>query len=168
VEICLVRHAIAVERDARGYTDDRARPLTPEGRKRMKAAAAGLRTLVKPQAILTSPVLRARQTAEILGEAFGLKQRLLEALGNGDHGATVAACQAGREQSVILVGHEPWMSELLSVLVAGSAGTAASVFRKGAAALISFDGAPAAGTGTLEWLLQPGQLRRLARPHAAP
>ena len=59
MELCLVRHAIAVERGSKGYQDDRARPLTPEGRKRMAQAALGLKSLVQPEAVLTSPILRA-------------------------------------------------------------------------------------------------------------
>ena len=163
MEICLVRHAIAVERGSKGYQDDRARPLTPEGRKRMAEAARGLKSLVQPEAIFTSPILRAKQTAEILGDAFGLKPRLLEPLGNGDHAAAVAACGRASEESIMLVGHEPWMSELLSVLLTGTESQMASVFRKGAAALVTMQAGAAPGSGTLEWLLQPGQLRRMAK-----
>lgn len=59
MELLLVRHAIAVERNSKGYIDDRARPLTPEGRKRMAESAAGIAKLFTPAEILTSPVLRA-------------------------------------------------------------------------------------------------------------
>lgn len=161
MQLCLVRHAIAVERGSGPYEDDRARPLTPEGRKRMREAVAGLKQLFTPELILTSPVLRARQTAEILESAFKTPVRVLDGLGNGDHHLVISSCAALREASVLLVGHEPWMSELLSLLTTGEASSLASVFRKGAAALVSTFGPPAPGNATLEWLIQPGALRRI-------
>lgn len=163
MQICLVRHAIAVERGTGGYVEDSARPLTPEGRDRMQMAARGLQTLFEPQAIFTSPILRARQTAGILAGVYGLPVQPLEALATGDHRAAIVACAAANMDAVALVGHEPWMGELLSMLLTGDAGLAQSLFRKGAAALVSTYGAPAPGNGTLEWLIQPGALRRLAR-----
>src|SRR5512139_4283188 len=119
MQICLVRHAIAVERGTAGFADDRARPLTPEGRSRMKAGAQGLKRLVTPEAILTSPILRAKQTADILEDVCKAPVKLLDALGTGEHSAAIEACAASGRERVILVGHEPWMSELLSVLLAG-------------------------------------------------
>lgn len=161
MEICLIRHAIAVERGTKGYQDDRARPLTPEGRTRMKAGAKGLKALFVPQVILTSPVLRAKQTAEILEDVFRVPVIQLEALGRGDHAETLRQLSGPDSARTALVGHEPWMSELLSVMVAGHAGAVASVFKKGAAALVSSDGAPEPGRCVLEWLVQPGALRRM-------
>ena len=161
MEICLVRHAIAVERGTSGYQDDRARPLTPDGRTRMKAAARGLKQLFAPQLILTSPVLRAKQTAEILEDVFRVPVIEVEALGRGDHAETLKQLAGPDSARTALVGHEPWMSELLSVMVAGDAGTMLSVFKKGAAALVTSDRAPEAGRCVLQWLLQPAALRRL-------
>jgi phosphohistidine phosphatase SixA len=70
VDICLVRHAIAVERGTPGYEDDFARPLTADGRKRMTLAAAGLAKVFGAQMILTSPLVRAAQTADVLHNQF--------------------------------------------------------------------------------------------------
>ena len=161
MEICLVRHAIAVERGTKGYIDDRARPLTPEGRTRMKEAAKGLKHLFQPQEILTSPLLRARQTAEILQDVFGVPVIQMEALGRGDHAGTLKQLSGPDTARTALVGHEPWMSELLSVMVAGEPDAMSSVFKKGAAALVTSDGPPEAGRCVLQWLLQPAALRRL-------
>jgi len=163
MQLCLVRHAIAVERGTAGYVDDRARPLTPEGRKRMKEAASGLKQIFRPEAILSSPILRAKQTADILADVLDAPITIADALGNGDHHALLAACGASGRESLALVGHEPWMSELLSTLLAGEPHLVSTVFRKGAAALVSTYGPPAPANGSLEWLLQPGMLRRLAR-----
>ena len=161
MNLCLVRHAIAVDRGS-AYIDDRARPLTPEGRKRMAEGARGLKRLFRAEGIYSSPLLRARQTAEILAETFELKVRLLDALGNGDHPGTLAACASHGDESVFLVGHEPWMGELLSLLLTGDAGAMSVVFKKGAAALVATAGAPAAGNGILEWMAPPSMLRRQA------
>jgi len=162
MQLCLIRHAIAVERTSTGYQDDRARPLTPDGRARMAEAARGLARLFEPEAIITSPVLRARQTADILADTFKVPVRVLEALGTGDHSGVLAKLGASHEAAVALVGHEPWMSELLSLLLTGSPDTMAATFKKGTAALVSTVGAPRAGNATLEWLIQPSGLRRLA------
>ncbi len=129
----------------------------------MAQAALGLKSLVQPEAILTSPILRAKQTADILGDTFGLKPRVLEPLGTGDHAGALAGCGGSGARSVMLVGHEPWMSELLSLLLTGADDGMSSVFRKGAAALLTMPGAAAPGAGTLEWLLQPSALRKLGK-----
>ncbi len=159
MQLCLVRHAIAVERSS-AFVDDRARPLTPEGRKRMAEAAAGLKKLFPASEILSSPLLRARQTAEILSDCYGAKVRLLDGLGNGDHFAALNGCRSVRD-GAILVGHEPWMSELLSLMLTGNATEVAVVFKKGAAACVSLEGGIAPGAGVLEWMAQPAMLRRL-------
>ena len=161
MELLLVRHAIAVERGTGSYVDDRARPLTPEGRKRMAEVAAGLARLFSPAEILTSPVLRARQTAEILAKTWRCPISELEGLGNGDHAATLSAAARRAADRVALVGHEPWMGELLSYLLTGDPATVTAPFRKGGAALLeSFDGR-AAGDWSLIWAMPPAALRRL-------
>jgi phosphohistidine phosphatase len=159
MQLCLVRHAIAAER-GRAYPDDRERPLTGEGRKRMAEAAQGLKRLFPATAILTSPLLRARQTADVLATAYGFKPTIVEALGEGDHAGAFKACKKLTEPA-ILVGHEPWMGELLSLLLTGSAEAMSAVFKKGAAACVSTSSPPAPGGAVLEWLAQPAMLRRL-------
>jgi phosphohistidine phosphatase len=129
----------------------------------MKEASLGLNELFRPEAILSSPILRAKQTADILADVWKVPVSLADGLGNGDHRGLIVTCASSGRESLALVGHEPWMGELLSTLLTGEAGLASSVFRKGAAALVSTYGPPAAGNGTLEWLLQPGMLRRLGR-----
>jgi phosphohistidine phosphatase len=162
--LCLVRHGLAGERGPQ-WPDDRLRPLTAEGRAKMKAAAAGLATLIAPQLILTSPLVRAAQTAEIVADALpGVPVRTCDALANGDHAALLAeAAAAGDGALVVAVGHEPSISEALSWLLTGDASAATFDVKKGAAALVTFAGAPAAGAGTLEWLLPPKTLRALSR-----
>lgn len=164
MEICLVRHAIAVERGTPGYEDDSRRELTAEGRVRMIEAAAGLRRVFTPQTILTSPLVRAAETAEILRKAYGLgKARVCEALASDDCDAVLRALEEVDADAVALVGHEPWMSELLSYLLTGAAGGMTATFKKGAAALVMSEGPPRPGECWLEWLSQPGMLRRMGR-----
>jgi phosphohistidine phosphatase len=163
VDILLVRHGIAVERGTRGYEDDAARPLTSAGRERMFEAARGLERLFTPQVIFTSPILRATQTAEILRSVYQLgKPRVCDALGTGDHLALISALEEGDVGSVALVGHEPWMSELLSLLLTGYVSAVSTNFKKGACALVRTDDLRP-GNCWLEWLIQPAALRRMAQ-----
>lgn len=164
MDICLVRHAVAVERGSPGFEDDAKRPLTPQGRARMVEAAGGLKRLFTPQVILTSPLVRAAETAEILRKGYGLgKPRVCDALATGDHDRVLAAIEEADAGAVALVGHEPWMSELLAYLLTGDRTGMASIFKKGAAALVVSAADPAPGNCWLEWLIQPGTLRRLGQ-----
>lgn len=163
MQVCLVRHAIAVERGATGVPDD-ARPLTARGRKRMEQAAAGLAILVRPDLVLSSPLLRAVQTAEILVAAFGLRGFIRsDTLADGDNDRLFTEIAKTAARMAVAVGHEPYMSGTLSYALTGQVGTINSEFKKGGAALISFETRPRAAAGTLEWLLPPGALRALAR-----
>lgn len=163
MDILLVRHGIAVERGTRGYEDDAKRPLTPAGRQRMVEAARGLERVFTPQAIFTSPLVRAAQTAEILQGVYQLgKPRVCEALGTGDHQGLISALEESDVGSVALVGHEPWMSELLSLLLTGYVSAVSTNFKKGACALVRCDDLRP-GNCWLEWLIQPAALRRMAQ-----
>ena len=167
MHLCLVRHAIAVERGLPGFECDYDRPLTEKGRARMREAAAGLQQLFAPEAVLSSPLVRARQTAEILLDAYGLRGlHLSDALATGNDRALFADVEALGVENVIAVGHEPFMSETLAVALTGERGGLAALFKKGAAALLSFDGAIAPGAARLEWLVQPAVLRAIAAGHA--
>ena len=161
MEICLVRHGIAQDRGS-AYPDDDLRPLTEEGLARMREAVAGLRTLFVPDLILTSPLVRARRTAEILATANpGVPIRACDALAHGtldDLCKALAECGVAR---VAATGHEPQLSMAVSYLVAGHDGSRV-LMKKGAAALIACQ-APAAGRGELQWLLQPAALRAIRR-----
>lgn len=128
----------------------------------MTEATVGLSRLFVAEQILSSPLLRARQTAEILGKAWKLRVAEEEGLGNGEHGAVIGSLGRSGADRVALVGHEPWMSELLSVLLTGDPSLVASEFKKGAAALVTCVGEPAAGNFRLSWLVPPGALRAMA------
>jgi phosphohistidine phosphatase len=160
VRLLIVRHAIAVPRGAPGPDADR--PLTPRGTRRFESAAAGLaRALPRPDALLTSPWTRARQTADILAAAWGrLKPKDTPALAGGSFEA-LAQALAGypKDACVALVGHEPWLSELLARLL-GSPEAEHLVFRKGGTAVVDLDG-PLEEGGTLVAFMPPRLMRRL-------
>jgi phosphohistidine phosphatase len=152
----MVRHGIAAERGS--YTDDGLRPLTDRGRDRMQAAAQGLATLLQPDVILTSPLVRARETAELIAGTTGASIQLCEALASGDHESLMAAAHA---ETVIAVGHEPHISSYLEWAL-GTKHLPVEI-KKGSAALVMFEGAPGPGAGELEWFMPPRALRELRK-----
>ena len=161
-ELYLVRHAIAAERGAE-WPDDTKRPLTVRGMARFKDAVRGLHRLdVVIDEIFTSPLMRARQTADLL--AAGLAStpvvKTLEALAPDHAPAAVltALARAARRSRIALVGHEPGLGELAGHLV----GTRRAIpFRKGGVARIDLGSISARRIGTLIWLLPPKVLREL-------
>lgn len=159
-----MRHAIAVERGTAGYEDDGLRPLTGRGRERMREAAAGLRTLFTPEAILTSPLLRAKETAAILSAAYRLPPaRRVDELATGEHETLLAELAELDAGAVLCVGHEPHISGLLSYLLSGREELVAAPFRKGGAALVSCTADNSAGAWALVWMATPALLRAIAR-----
>lgn len=167
MRILIVRHAIAVDRAEPAHADqpDEARPLTPKGRRRMRRAARGLHRLLPDLDVLaTSPLVRARQTAELLGRAYGLHDapatvaalvpdtplaEVRDWLNAQDGGATIA-----------LVGHEPQLSRLIAWLIADREQPFTELTR-GGACLLECDAPIVEGTARMAWLLRAGQLRRL-------
>ena len=118
----LVRHAIAFEHDPEAWPDDRDRPLTPEGRRRFRRAARGLRALeVLPDAVLSSRYVRAWQTAEILvDDARWPAPRPCPALESAARPAdALSGPRPRRRRPPALVGHEPHIRQLESLLVCG-------------------------------------------------
>ncbi len=165
MELLIVRHAIAVERNTRRWPDDADRPLSPKGVARAAKAAAGIKQLVRaPTRVLASPLVRAQQTAAILSEVAGWpsSRECAELAPGAAPEALLAALRRLPEARVALVGHEPGLSRLLAVALPGDAGTGAFRFRKMGAALLHFAGAARPGGARLEWLV-PAKLLRAAR-----
>jgi phosphohistidine phosphatase len=165
MDVYIVRHAIAEERDPERWPDDSRRPLSPEGEARFRSAARGLRRLVpEVDIVLASPYVRAWQTAEILHEEAGwAAPEPAPALEPSFPHAAVELLRGHAGRSVALVGHEPHLSELASLLVSGDEHALRLELKKGATVLIAFDARPAAGTGTLRWVATPKILRGLDR-----
>jgi phosphohistidine phosphatase len=165
MELIFLRHGLAADlEDWKG--DDADRPLTAEGADRTKEVVRGLRALkVRPDAILSSPLLRARETAEIAkkGLITDTKVELVDELAlSASPDRLIARLADLAEKPVVLcVGHEPHISTTMSAMVSGK--TAASFeVKKAGACCIRFTGIPKAGAGTLLWLLPPKFLRVIA------
>lgn len=163
IQLFLVRHAIAEEAGA-AWPDDDQRPLSRDGIRKWKRAARGLATVLpKVDALLTSPLVRTCQTAEILAQALTPAPRLtlFEALRPGTTaGKAIAALKARPTRGVVvLVGHEPMLSELAATLLHLEGPLA---FKKGSAMAIVSRGLGARGPARLEWFLTPRVLRGLA------
>lgn len=162
--IYLVRHGIAAARFA--GTDDRARALTPEGFEKMRFIKDALANLgVKFDEIWTSPLLRARQTADILatGARKDIPVKTVASLEpGGDFGAlrTLLAEHAHLE-SVALVGHEPCLSEFMSHLL-GASPSLMIRFKKGGVALVEIDDFKSPLRGELCWLLSPKAMKLMS------
>lgn len=166
MDLIIVRHAIAFGRDPKRWPDDRARPLTPEGITRARRAAKGLeRLLERPQSLLTSPLTRAKQTAEILTQVAKWPAAVeCAALSPKESPeAVLEALRSQRHKTIAVVGHQPELGELLAACMPGPAQARAFELRKFGVALLTFDGVPRAGQATLRCLLAPRLLRALRR-----
>jgi phosphohistidine phosphatase len=167
LELYLVRHAIAETRDAGRWPDDADRPLTDDGAARFGRAARGLRGIApEVEAVLSSPAARAWQTAEILRRAAGwpAPERADELAADRALDGALAALAARREpRSIAIVGHEPLLSMLASLLLVGDAVACRLELKKGGVVLLAFAGEPARGGALLRWSASPKMLRALAR-----
>lgn len=166
MDLFLLRHAIAEPAGDSGAGLDRERRLTPEGGETMRKIVQGMKARkLEFDVILSSPFVRAKQTAEIVAEIFQCKkrlklsphlapggsfQKLIEEL-NSDH---------ARKKSILLTGHEPYLSSLISFLISGSPEIPIN-FKKGGLGKLSVDGLRHGRCATLEWLLTPGQLKAM-------
>ncbi len=165
MRLLLVRHAIAEDQEnfARTGKDDRLRPLTDEGRKKMKQAARGLRSLVPEIDLLaTSSLTRAAQTGAILDSVYGGID-VVEIDELSPETTPEQFLRWLRQQKgdlLAAVGHEPSLSQILGWLLTGT-DRRLFAFRKGGACLLDFPDEPAGGTATLLWALTPAQLRKL-------
>lgn len=162
LSLYLVRHAIAAERgDA--WPDDTKRPLTPDGMAKFRRVARGLAEIgVEVDRILASPLVRARQTADLLSAALPGDPPVVETRALVP-GATFedlvdAISECGRRGAIALVGHEPGIGLLAGRLIGASAPLE---FKKGGACRIDFDAWPPASPGRLRWFVPPKIVKRI-------
>lgn len=172
MQLLVIRHAIAEDKEAfaaSGRNDDQ-RPLTQSGRSKMRRGAEGLR-LVSPRVsiLASSPLVRARETAEIVAPALRVARvEIAEALRpERDFDQVVEwlrrrvpANEMDDETTVALVGHEPHLSGLVTWLMTGMTDSRLEL-KKGGACLLRFERAPSSGEARLRWLLTASQLRDL-------
>ncbi|MEO7300680.1 MAG: phosphohistidine phosphatase SixA [Verrucomicrobiota bacterium] len=166
MNIYILRHAKAGETSPR-FRDDRKRPLTPGGEKEMVRVAKGMRAMkLRFGLILSSPFVRAKQTAEIVAEVFkSNKLQLSRNLASGADARNLIA-ELNHDYSslknILLVGHEPDLSKLISRLSAGDEKISLH-FKKAGLCKLTVEKLRFGRCATLEWLLSPGQLERMRK-----
>jgi len=162
MEIYILRHGIAVNRGTPGYKKDSDRPLTPEGEEKVQQIAKAMLAMdLKFDLILSSPYLRAKQTAQIVAAELDEKVTLTDYLvADGNPLELIRELNDEKPQSVLLVGHEPYLTGLISLLVTGES-DAAIELKKGGLCKLSTDRLAFGQCATLNWLLTPKQLRSL-------
>jgi phosphohistidine phosphatase len=164
MKLYIVRHGIAVPHGSLGISEG-DRPLTPEGIDKMKKAAEGLRALgVVPEMVLSSPLPRALQTAEIVVAACGKKVhlKLLPALAPGGNRAEIfreLGAHANLE-SFMLVGHQPSLGEIAGEIAWGTADHYVEL-KKGGACALELERIRPVPRGNLIWLITPSILRQV-------
>jgi phosphohistidine phosphatase len=162
MDLYILRHGLAEDRSHTGKDSDRV--LTPEGREKTRAAGKALRKLeITFDVVLSSPFARAWQTAEIITQECNCQKSLQQcaALSSGapTDGVIQALQRVAKQSAVLVVGHEPDLSTLISVLLSGSPNLAITMKKGGMARLSCEEIAP--GRARLEWLLGPKHLSRL-------
>jgi len=163
-ELYLIRHGIAEER-GEAWPDDSKRPLTEDGMSRLRKSARSLARLgVTFDVVLTSPLVRTQQTAEIIASAFSPKPPIVNVdslAPDGSPTTFIAELEKhAKRTSIAIVGHEPGIGELASKLI----GMRAEMeFKKGAIARIDVEVLPPKGPGILRWFVPPKFLRNLRK-----
>jgi phosphohistidine phosphatase len=162
LELYLIRHGEAAER-GKAYPDDSKRPLTGQGMARLRKEAHALNALgVAFDQIITSPLVRTRQTADTIAEVLKAKPAVSTSDALAPAGSSASVMQElgkhMRTARIALVGHEPNMGELAARLIGARE---PMVFKKGAICRIDFDVFPPKGVGQLRWFLTPRMLRKI-------
>ena len=168
MNLYLLRHGIAVAKDDPAFESDSERPLTKKGIKKFRKAARAIERLaVSFDAILSSPLVRARQTADIVAEILGQESAVdqIPALAPGsspDQLLSELSRLEGKDD-LMLVGHEPFLGKLAGFLLTRKNDSDVRIpLRKGGICRIEIDAVPPTQAGTMHWLLTPKQLRLIA------
>ncbi|HEX3626598.1 MAG TPA: phosphohistidine phosphatase SixA [Verrucomicrobiae bacterium] len=167
MNIYILRHGLAVERGTKGFTQDSDRPLTSKGKRQMRKSAAAMKQMkLRFDLILSSPYERARKTAEIVAEELKLKKRLklTDALKYEKDPESIIP-ELGRlkpaPKNLLLVGHEPYLSHLISRLVSGNESMAID-FKKGGLCKLEVEKLSGGARAQLVWLLTPKLMKEMA------
>lgn len=170
MNLYLMRHGIAVAAaDDMGVIQDQERSLTRKGIKRIRRAARGLRRLeIEFDGILTSPLLRARQTTDIVAAALDLESRLEEIAELAPEGSVehliICLTRYQDRNHLLLVGHQPLLGQTLASLIDPRPGTKLEFeLGKGSLCRVEIDRLPLDKPGVLHWLMTAKQLRLLAK-----
>jgi phosphohistidine phosphatase len=166
VDLILIRHAEAGSRDNARWPNDDDRPITDEGVQKQRQIAKAMKKMgISFDFLVTSPRLRARQTADVVANVYRWKEPPLEAdqLGKTYSPASLVKFLAKFPPSatVALVGHEPDLSNFAAHMITPS-GEAGILLKKSGVIGLTFNGPAEAGRAQLSFLLKPGHARRLA------
>ena len=167
MNLYLLRHGIAVDSAESGVASDAERPLTPRGRRRMLQIARAMAALdVSFDLILSSPLVRAAESAAIVAPCMKLRNALKftdDLMPGGDPRSLLRRLnqRRPRPKNVLLVGHEPYLSQLIAQLVAGNDGGAMEL-KKGGLCKLEATALRWGRCATLVWLLTPRHLVRMA------
>ncbi len=167
MDLYFVRHAIAVEPGTEGFSEEE-RPLTPEGKEKMARAVAGMRSMkIEPELILSSPLVRALQTAEILQAGLSpkgeepVRMEVEKSLApGGDLDSFLKKLRERDEGGVMLVGHEPTMSSWVQGLL-GCDPMGSILLKKGSLCHLHLTWVGTRPVVELVALLQPRMLRQI-------
>ncbi len=167
MKIYFMRHGLAVQRGSPGYQDDSERPLTDVGRKKLLAVCGGLDHLEPDwDLIVSSPYVRAKQTAEVVAEYFGMSHLVQESEvlipGHTLHALSSFLSSLVPVRSLLLVGHEPLLSQNISAYIFGSP-HGRILMKKAGVACLEFENDIQENQGALLWLMGPSQLQRLGK-----
>jgi len=166
MELFILRHGVAVSRGSSEYPNDSDRPLTPKGARGLRRIAKGMRRMdLSFDHIFSSPFVRTRQTAEIAVAILQPDHSIeytehLQPEGDREVlvGELITKCAAA--DRVLLVGHEPYLSGLISFLVCGDDSLGMN-FRKGGLCKLSVSSLRMGKCAVLEWLLTPKQVKEM-------
>src|SRR5437773_9830278 len=167
MNLYVLRHGLAVDHGAAGYPNDKDRPLTPKGKRKLRKIANAMEALkLQFDLILSSPYTRARQTAEIVAECLSQRRKLefsedLVPSGSAEDLIQYLNRLKSRAEDIMLVGHEPYLSSLISLLVSGDSDCRV-VMKKGGLCKLSAEALKHGRCAALEWLLTPKQLSFMA------
>jgi phosphohistidine phosphatase len=167
MNIYILRHGIAVDPGMPDFLHDADRPLTPKGERKLQDIAKAMLALeLSFDVILSSPYVRARQTAELIAEAFGARKKVefTESLTPGGSPKKLVDLIRRLEpapENVLLSGHEPYLSAFISLLISGDPGLQI-VMKKGGLCKLTVESLKAGRCAVLEWLLTPRQMELMA------
>lgn len=166
MNLFILRHGEA--EDQTGSGGDEARRLTARGKEKVRAAAAGMRSVgLKFDSILTSPLPRAAETADILAAAYANEPppQVLPALSGGiaPTDAIAALAPFSRHNNLLIVGHEPQLSGIVSMLLGGTGDSVHIRLKKGGCIALELPNRFERGSAELRWMMTPRQLRRMRK-----
>jgi phosphohistidine phosphatase SixA len=157
-----MRHGAAA---SKGPYADADRPLTAEGQEQIECAARALKRLAfAPRILLTTPAERCRHSATMIAEVLGVQASAVRSIEPGPTRVLHTLAHLGEVDCVLVIGHEPDLVDLASILLAGTCEVTLH-FRASSIACFEVDGLPPSRPAVLQWFLDPAALRSIGRPN---